>query len=196
MVSTSDQFIPPANGYGRASPPSSRPPRPKPPAAAAFAPEQAALPLEPPPPPPEVAEPVAQKKKKKQSKISSLETRQVAIARIQKLVAAGNGVGAATAKVAKELGVTKSAVDKWRQRAGETKAPDAPAAPKARAARAAKAPDAPAHPAHPGGPPSPGGELSQRELASIGEAFILLLASALDKPVRNIVAEELRRRLS
>lgn len=48
----------------------------------------------------------------------------------------------------------------------------------------------------PAAAPAPPAQLSQPELASLGEAFMLLLASALDKPVRNIVAEEIRRRLS
>ncbi len=147
----SGQFLSPANGYGRVSPPSSRPPAPSSrrlaavPRATAFAPEpdRSAVDKGPPPAPPvpaqralplEEAADVAAKKTKrgtprKRAPKASEETRTVAIARGAALVKAGTGVREAVARVGKELGCSPTTVQGWRVKGAPAPAPKA--APKA-----------------------------------------------------------------
>lgn len=72
---------------------------------------------------------VAGKKKTKKRKDVGAETRVVAVARVAKLISAGNPSAEAVATVAKELGVSESAVYNWRSAAkkgglnGEGKTP-------------------------------------------------------------------------
>lgn len=65
-----------------------------------------------PEPPREVAE-MAGKKKKPRAKVND-ETRSVAVARVDKLIEAGAASAEAIAAVAKELGVSDSAIYNWR----------------------------------------------------------------------------------
>lgn len=67
-------------------------------------------------PAPEAAEVAA--KKRKRSKVDA-ETRAVAVARVVKLIGAGNPSADAIATVAKELGVSESAVYQWRAAANK-----------------------------------------------------------------------------
>jgi len=59
---------------------------------------------------------VAAKKTRKRAKVTA-ETRSVAVARVEKLTAAGNPSAEAVASVAKEFGVTEAAVYQWRKAA-------------------------------------------------------------------------------
>lgn len=87
-------------------------------------------------PPPAESEPEPVAAKKKRAKVTD-ETRAVAVARVDKLVAAGTASGKAVATVAKELGVSDSAVINWR-----TAARKAPKPAKKRRSPAAAAPAA------------------------------------------------------
>lgn len=62
------------------------------------------------------------------------ETRAVGVARVAKLVAAGNPATEAVKSVAKELGVSPSTVDGWRVRAKKAKKAKKEVAPRAAAA--------------------------------------------------------------
>jgi transposase-like protein len=68
---------------------------------------------------PEAAE-VAAKKKRARAKATP-ETRAVAVARVDKLIGAGNPAGEAIATVAKELGVSDSSIHNWRAAARKSK---------------------------------------------------------------------------
>jgi uncharacterized protein YoaH (UPF0181 family) len=135
------------------------------------------VPTAPPPPPESEPEPVAAKKKR--AKVDD-GTREVAVARVDKLVAAGNPSGKAVATVAKELGVSESAVVNWR-----TKARKAPkAAKKTRKARQAAAAPAPA----------PAANGSSRE--ALAHDVLTAFAAWLDSGVRKVVRQEIRRMLA
>ncbi len=196
----SGPFLSPANGYGRVSPPSSRPPAPTrrlaavppatvPPATAFGAePDRSAVDKGPPPAPPvpaqqalpleEAADVAANKTKRgtprKRAAKSREETRAVAVARVQTLIDAGNPRKTALARVAKELGVSTSAVEKWR-----ATAPAPKAAPKAR-----RAPPPPA--LGPNGQPPP----------LVLTASLDGLVGYLEAVVPRLVAAEMRRLLA
>lgn len=175
-------YSPPSNR--RAAPPSVRP-RAAPPAVAAFTPPEPAEPArettlrsrpEPGPPPTEPAK-VA---KKKRAKVTA-ETRSVAVARVAKLMSAGNLASEATAKVAKELGVSESAVANWRSAANQARGKQAaPARPAKREAR------------------SRANGIGDVTLATMPESELIAerLIQSLAGMVRTIVREEIRRMLA
>lgn len=104
----------PPSSY-RPSPPSSRP-APPPPARAEPNRSQIDMPFEPPKQEPTLrSKPEAPEvvTKKKPTKVTA-ETRSVAVARVEKLISAGNPAGEAHAAVAKELGVSESSIYNWR----------------------------------------------------------------------------------
>lgn len=136
------------------------------------------VPTAPPPPPESEPEPVA---KKKRAKVDD-GTREVAVARVDKLVAAGNPSGKAVATVAKELGVSESAVINWRTKA--RKAPKPKAAKKTRKAREASGAPAPA----------PAANGSSRE--ALAHDVLTAFAAWLDSGVREVVRQEIRRMLA
>lgn len=175
----------PPSSY-RPSPPSSRPP-PEPDRS------QIDMPLDPPareatlrsaPEPPATEEPADVAVKRKKRVLLTGENRAVAVARVDKLIEAGNPAGKAVASVAKEMGVSESAVINWRtaaRKGGKKKASKK----KARAARAPKVTNGAAVSA----PAQPG-------FSELGQALVMLLTSAVGEPVRLIVREEIRRMLS
>jgi uncharacterized protein YoaH (UPF0181 family) len=177
----------PPSSY-RPSPPSSRPPEPDR--------AQIDIPFEPPkvektlrsapePAAREEAPEVAAKKVKKKRTLVTDEQRVVAVARVEKLIAAGNPAGEATATVAKEFGVSESAVINWRTVARKQK-------PGKKASKRA--------PKREAGSPKPANGAAASPvpvaMADIGEALVELLTNAMAHTVRIIVREEIRRMLS
>lgn len=162
---------------GRPSPPSSRPIR-----RAPSAPEPTAA-----MPPERKAEPVAAKRKKR-AKVGA-DTRAVAVARVEKLIGAGNPAGKAVASVAKELGVSDSAVMNWRTAANHAKNHAAKKAAKkpAEKKRASKKTSEAVAGFAPNTP---------MPASIVGEHFIELIQDAVGPIVRAIVREEIRRMLS
>lgn len=116
---------------------------------------------------------------RKRAPRASAETRAVAVARVRSLIEAGNRSDLALAKVAKELGVSASAVQKWR-----AAAPAPKAAPKAtpKASRRAAPPPA----LGPNGQPPP----------LVLTASLDGLVGYLEAIVPRIVAAEMRRLLA
>jgi len=133
------------------------------------------VPTAPPPPPESEPEPVA---KKKRTNLDA-ETWEVAVARVQSLVGAGNTAKGSIEKVAKEHGVSTSALHKRYM-----KAPKPKAAKKTRKAREASAAPAPA----------PAANGSSRE--ALAHDVLTAFAAWLDSGVREVVRQEIRRMLA
>lgn len=130
------------------------------------------VPTAPPPPPESEPEPVAAKKKRTNL---DAETWEVAVARVQSLVGAGNTAKWSVAAVAKEHGVSFSALHKRYM-----KAPKPKAAKKTRKARQAAA--------------APAANGSSRE--ALAHDVLTAFAAWLDAGVREVVRQEIRRMLA
>jgi hypothetical protein len=133
-----------------------------------------------PTPPSKEPEPVAAKKKKKARARVDANIRAIAVARVEKLIAADNPVSKATASVAKELGVSESAVTNWRTAARKA----VPAKPAKRASKKAASRRA---------APSEGNGSSREALA---HDVLTAFAAWLDSGVREVVRQEIRRMLA
>lgn len=127
-------------------------------------------------PEPEAAPEVAAKKKRRRAKVTA-DTRAVAVSRVEKLIAAGNPAAEAHESVAKELGVSVSAIQNWRTIARK--------APKPRAGKVARR--ASNNGAHGYAPNTP------MPLATVGEKFLELIGDSIGPLVRQVVREELRK---
>lgn len=110
--------------------------------------------------------------RKKRAKVTA-EQRAIAVARVNKLIGAGNPVSEAAAKVGKELGVSESAITNWRSAAKKEKPGAAPTG-KRRVAN--------------GSPPNPAQAVADQVSAE--------LVGSLASMVRAIVREEIRRMLA
>lgn len=130
--------------------------------------------------PSEEPEPVAAKKKKKARAKVDANIRAIAVARVEKLIAADNPVSKATASVAKELGVSVSAVTNWRTAARKA----VPAKPAKRASK--KVTSRRAAPSEANG--------SSRE--ALAHDVLSAFAAWLDAGVREVVRQEIRRMLA
>lgn len=132
-------------------------------------------------PPPAESEPEPVAARKKRAKITD-ETRAVAVARVDKLVAAGTTAGRAVATVAKELGVSDSSVINWRTAARKAPKP----AKKKRASKNGARRSA-------AGAAAPAANGARNELA---HGVLTALAAWLDAGVREVVRQEIRRMLA
>lgn len=134
-------------------------------------------------------EPVAAKKKKKARAKVDADTRAVAVARVDKLIGAGNPTGKAVASVAKELGVSESSIMNWRTAANHAKnhAAKRAASKPAKKKRASKSTNGAVAGFAPNTP---------MPTSVVGEHFIELILDAVGPTVRAIVREEIRRMLS
>lgn len=132
------------------------------------------VPTAPPPPPESEPEPVAAKKKRTRL---DPETWEVAVARVQSLVGAGNTAKDSIEKVAKEHKVSFSALAKR-----YNEAPKPKAAKKTRKARQAAA------------APAPAANGSSRE--ALAHDVLTAFAAWLDAGVREVVRQEIRRMLA
>jgi hypothetical protein len=170
-------YFPPSN---RPSPPSTRPPRKL---AAVSEPDRSHVAGAAPPaettlrsrPEPEEPAEVAAKKKRKRAKTTA-EMRTVGVARVDKLIAAGNPAEKATAAVAKELGVSTSAVAGWRaaaRKAGKLR-------PSKRGRRT--------NGARPIEPPP----LDMIPTGELGARFVELIGGAIAPIIRQIVRREIK----
>jgi hypothetical protein len=179
-------FIPPPTGYGRPSPPTARRRIVSPPPPESAEPDRAfvektpanepTLRSKPEPEPAEVAEVAA--KKKPRTRLTA-EQRSIAVARVEKLVGAGNQLKDALRTVGKELGASPLSVRHWVFK--ERKAKSEKPAKKRAASKAAVAPASNGSPVH---------HLAQVDV--LAEQLIMSIGGL----VRTIVREEIRRMLS
>lgn len=132
----------------------------------------------------EEREPVAARKRTRVK--ADADTRAVAVARVEKLIEAGNPAGKAIAAVAKELGASESSVTNWRSAAKKQK----PAREKGAAKKVTRRSS---NGARAGNLAHSAGEFSS---AVLGGRLVELLGDAVGPIVRAIVREEIRRMLS
>lgn len=189
MTTPNGHFLSPPQGYGRPSPPTARRRIVSPPPPESAEPDRAfvdnapaneptlrSAPTAPGKPPEKAGAEVAAKKKARKPRASA-EQREIAIARVQALVKAGETRKKAIEKVAKELGYGPSALNKWMiEHGARLRSPRSDRVVEARIARNGSSPEQP----------------TPLDSLEIADALIKSLGSM----VRVIVREEIRRMLS